>query len=351
MPGARRRRVSLRQYGEPEERPRPGAISVNDALRTSLARNTRRAYHYGWRRFTDWCAQNRVDPMAATPEAVARFVVAAANPPRSPESSEDDPEADRPLAPGTIRISLAAINWVYGERSLKSPARDRTVTRVLRGIARLAQSQPRQVKALREQQVAAMLDHCDQLATRKTHRAIAVRDAAVITVGFAAALRRSEISRLRLDDLEFVERAGVSGGMFLHIRQSKTDQLARGQSVAIPEGRFIRPVERLRRWLDVGDVTHGPVFQALWRGGRLRGTPLHPTDIAHLLKRHVVAIGLDASEYSGHSLRAGFATSAAAHSARLDKIMEVTRHASADSVLDYIRRANAFEDHAGAAFL
>ena len=69
------------------------------------------------------------------------------------------------------------------------------------------------------------------------------------------------------------------------------------------------------------------------------------------MKQYVDTIGLDPAEYSGHSLRAGFVTSAAAHHARLDKIMEVTRHKSTDMVLRYIRRADAFEDHAGADFL
>ena len=78
---------------------------------------------------------------------------------------------------------------------------------------------------------------------------------------------------------------------------------------------------------------------------------MHPSDVARIVKRYAEAVGLDPSEYSGHSLRAGFVTSAAVHRARLDKIMEVTRHTSPRTVLRYIRQANAFEDHAGTAFL
>lgn len=98
-------------------------------------------------------------------------------------------------------------------------------------------------------------------------------------------------------------------------------------------------------------TTEGPLFQSLWRGGRLRGRRLHHSDIPRLVKHYVEAIGLDPAEYSGHSLRAGFVTSAAVHGARLDKIMEVTRHSSAEMVLRYIRQVEAFDDHAGAAFL
>lgn len=78
---------------------------------------------------------------------------------------------------------------------------------------------------------------------------------------------------------------------------------------------------------------------------------MHPTDVARLVKRYVGAIGLDPADYSSHSLRAGFVTSAAAHGARLDKIMEVTRHSSPATVMRYIRHAEAFKDHAGEAFL
>ena len=326
----------------------PNAVSVSQALRTSLADNTRRAYRSGWRRFAAYCDRRDVDSMAATPEDVAKFLVAMAAGQGSPRTGTT---TQKPLALGTIRICLAAINRRYGEQNLESPARHLTVASVLRGLGRLAGERPRQVKALREHEIAAILACCDRQAAQKEQRAIATRDAAVIAVGFAGALRRSEICQLRLDDVEFLGGPGEAGGMFLHVRRSKTDQLGEGQSIAVPEGAFIRPVERLRRWLALSGATAGPVFQTLWRGGRPRGRALHPTDVARLVKRCVSVIGLDPADYSGHSLRAGFVTSAAVHSARLDKIMEVTRHASAGMVLRYIRQADAFKDHAGTAFL
>ncbi len=326
----------------------PNAVSVGQAVRISLAENTRRAYRSGWRKFVDYCGRRRLDPMAATPEDVAEFLVALA---AGQGSSRSGTDTGHPLAMGTIRICLAAINREYGERDLESPARHLRVASVLRGLGRLADERPRQVKALREHEIGAILSRCDRLAMQAEHHAMAVRDAAVIAVGFAGALRRSELCGLRLEDAEFLEGPGQEGGMFLHVRRSKTDQFGKGQSIAVPEGAFIRPVERLRRWLTLSGAKDGPLFQTLWRGGRLRGRPLHPTDVARLVKRCVSAIGLDPADYSGHSLRSGFVTSAAVHSARLDKIMEVTRHASAGMLMRYIRQADAFEDHAGAAFL
>lgn len=209
----------------------------------------------------------------------------------------------------------------------------------------------RQVKALRDHEIVKILERCDERARRKGDRLIAARDAALLAVGFAGALRRSEICGLRFEDVEFLGGPKARNGMFLDIRRSKTDPYGRGERIAIPDGTAIRPVERLRDWLSLSRIERGPVFQTMRRGGHLQGRAVGPSDVARLVKQYVDTIGLDPAEYSGHSLRAGFVTSAAAHHARLDKIMEVTRHKSTDMVLRYIRRADAFEDHAGADFL
>ena len=324
------------------------AISVRDALRTSLAENTRKAYRKGWDRFAAYCREAGRDPMAATPGDVADFLVAMASEPRSPRASTG---RGKPLAVGTIRVLLAAIDRTFREANRSSPARDLRVAAVMRGLARMAAPKPRQVKALREDEIASILARCDELGACRPRRSIAFRDAAIVAVGFAAALRRSEICALRFGDVEFLRRGPDVPGMFIHIRRSKTDQLGRGQRVAVPEGERVRPVGRLRAWLRVAGISRGPLFRTMRRAGHVQDRPLHPTDVARIVKRWVEAIGLDPSEYSGHSLRAGFVTCAAAHRARLDKIMEVTRHSSAGTVLRYIRRADAFDDHAGASFL
>ncbi len=335
-------------HGEHEPDQPTNALSVADAVKTSLAENTRRAYRNGWRRFAAYCEERQLDAMAATPEHVAEFLVAVASRPRSARSGSNQVE---PLAPNTIKICLAAINRKYKESSLASPARHETVRSVLRGLRRLAAEPPRRVKALREDEIGAILRHCDRLAAMRERRTLAIRDAAIVAVGFAGALRRSELCGLQVADIEFLGKNGTPGGMFLHIRRSKTDQVGRGQKIAVPEGSSIQPVERMRRWLGEAGITHGPAFQSLWRGGRPRGRALHPTEVARVVKRCVEAIGLDPADYSGHSLRAGFVTSAAAHGASLDRIMDVTRHRNAGMVLRYIRHADAFRDHPGAAFL
>ncbi len=319
-------------------------ISASRALQTALSARTRRAYGAAWRRLNAYCDEIGTDPLSAAPDDVASFLARMASVPRSPRATTNK---DEPLALGTIKILRAAITWRYHNEKRVSPADDPQVASVLRGLGRLLPKQPRQVQALREFDIHGMLTCCDDLGRQQPYGTRAVRDAAVLATGFAGALRRSEICDLQFADVKFVEPHGV----LLHIRKSKTDQLGEGQTVAIPDGDLIRPVKRIRAWLDSSGITSGPLFQTLRRGGHLRGRRMHSSDVARIVKRYVEAIGLDPSQYSGHSLRAGFVTSAAIHRARLDKIMEVTRHSSPHMVLRYIRQASAFEDHAGSAFL
>ena len=139
--------------------------------------------------------------------------------------------------------------------------------------------------------------------------------------------------------------------MWLTIRQSKTDQQGRGQRIAVQDGDGIRPIRRLKRYLGSSGITEGPLFQTMRRGGHLRGRPMHHSDIPRIVKQYAALIGLNPKDIAGHSLRAGFVTSAAVHHARLDKIMAVTRHRNPSTVMGYIRDVDAFADHAGQGFL
>lgn len=309
-----------------------GTIAAETLREAAQAPNTRIAYEKGWRCFAGYCGQRGIDPLGASPSDLVEFFVNVATQPSA--------GSGRPLSLGTLAMYRSAINRRHVEAKMPSPAASEEVAAAFRALARLLGSAPRQVKALREYHIVQMLDVCRETA-------IGLRNAAVLAVGFAAALRRSEICALQVED---VEMRG-SGRMVVHIRRSKTDQAGNGQSVAVPDGKRIRPVSRLQAWLESTKVRDGHLFQTMKRGGRLTGLPLHHSDIARLVKRYVKEIGLDPSDYSAHSLRAGFVTSAAVHHARLDKIMEVTRHKSAAMVLKYIRDADSFKDHAGAGFL
>jgi integrase len=153
---------------------------------------------------------------------------------------------------------------------------------------------------------------------------------------------------LRVDDL-----TEVADGYRVAIRRSKTDQTGEGQEIVIPRGLKIRPVEAVQSYLQAAQITDGCccLLRAVHRGGHVRSWGPRGHDVALIVKRYALAAGLDPAEFSGHSLRAGFATSAAETGASILKIMETTRHKSVDVLAAYVRRVDLFKDHAGAAFL
>ena len=309
-----------------------------EALSSELSQNTRTAYQKGWNRFVAYCdAEHIADPLSVPPETVARFFVHLA--------TAASPKSGVILAMGTLMLYKSALNKKYLEAGKPSPTNHPFVRATLRGLARLKGSSSRKVEALREHHIRAMLQACRDTLIGK-------RDAAIIAVGFAGALRRSEICNLIVDDAEFLDSREIEEDrMWLTIRQSKTDPEGKGQKVAIIDGRTINPIKRLRLWLDSSGITSGPLFQTMKRGGHLRGKPMHHSDIPRIIKHYAELIGLNPKDIAGHSLRAGFVTSAAVHHARLDKIMEVTRHTNPATVMRYILDADAFADHAGQHFL
>ena len=309
------------------------SAGYGEALRKAArSENTRVAYEKAWQCFSLWCQRVGLVPEAARAEDIVKFLVAMA--------SEGSIGGRKPLALNTLRLYRSGLNDRWRSLGAPSPASATMVDEVLRGLARVCGDTPRQVKALREYEILEMLESCN----RGLH---GLRDAAVLSLGFAAALRRSELCHLRTTDLD---RRG-SEGVLVHVRRSKTDAKGVGQSVAVIEGKAIKPIQRVERWLRASGIAKGYVFQTLLRGGVASGRPIDPGEVARIVKRHARRIGLDPQEYSGHSLRAGFVTSAAVHHARLDKIMEITRHKSPATVLRYIRDADSFTDHAGASFL
>ena len=330
---------SPRKYGVGYSRA-PGGL-VADPRRDRLAQelreaarsiNTRIAYAKAWCRFTEYCRAREIQPQEARSHDIAEFFVHL--------GTEPAESTGRTLAMGTLKMYRSALNRHYAEIGRESPAAGRDVSDVLAGVARMRDEVPRRVKALREYEIKAMLDSCPGGRFGR-------RDAAMLALGFAAALRRSELCALLVADINILH----CDKMVVSIRRSKTDQAGRGQRVAVPEGRMIRPVSHVRDWLEVSGINEGYLFQTFRRGGRPSGRALSHSEVPRLVKKYAVGVGLDPASYSGHSLRAGFVTSAAAHRARLDKIMEVTRHKNPTTVMQYIRDADAFEQHAGADFL
>jgi integrase len=173
-----------------------------------------------------------------------------------------------------------------------------------------------------------------------------LRDRAIVLLGFAGALRRSELVRLNVADIEITEH-----GLLVRISRSKTDQEAEGAIVAIPRGSTDCPTGALLAWLNVAQISQGPIFRSISRSGTISKIGLSDRAISSIVKAYAGRIGLDAKKFSAHSLRSGFLTSAAANGASIFKMMEVSRHKSIDTLRIYVRDAELFKDHAGLGLL
>jgi site-specific recombinase XerD len=176
----------------------------------------------------------------------------------------------------------------------------------------------------------------------------ALRNRAIILLGFAGAFRRSELVALNVEDLEETPE-----GMLATLRRSKTDQQGLGRRVAIPRGEIACPVAALRAWLDAAGITEGAIFRRIFnkRAQRVTERRLAPRNVAAIVKQSAARLGFDPSTFGGHSLRAGFVTSAVKRGANLIKITDVTGHKSLEMLKTYSGDAEAFVGHAGAGLL
>ena len=176
----------------------------------------------------------------------------------------------------------------------------------------------------------------------------ALRDRALLLLGFAEAFRRSELVAL---DAEHVTQRDE--GLSILIASSKTDQEGIGQRVAIPRvvGSPYCPVRAVLDWMVVPNIKDDPIFRRLHRSDKVGKSRLTPQSVALVIKQLAGQVGLDPSRYAGHSLRSGFLTSAARDRASIFKMADQSRHKSLDVLREYVRNEERFEDHAAEGLL
>jgi len=281
---------------------------------------TLRAYAADWRIFTAWCAAHGVDALPATPHTVALFL------------------ADLEGRPPTLRRKLAAIAVMHRAAGHDSPTEHGVVRATFAGIRRERGVAPRAKTALLVDELRAAIATCGA-------RRIDVRDRALVLVGFAGALRRSELVGLDVDDVSF-ETAGI----VLRLRRSKTNQEGELEEVAVLYGSDPQtcPVRALQAWLGTGAITEGPLFRAVDRAGRVSGGRLTARIVGERVKKIGARSGLDPESYAAHSLRSGFATSAARANKSEAAIMRQGRWKSIPVARRYIRAGSRWHDHASA---
>lgn len=304
----------------------PGAHlqAAGKYIEAQLADATRRAYRSDARVFAEWCEERQLQPIPATPETVAEFLAS---------------QADAGVKPATLRRRIAAIRFAHQAAGLESPTSSMTVTATIRGVFNKVGVKPNRKAPATAPRIREMIQHCPDSLIGK-------RDRALLLLGFAGAFRRSELVELTLDDLE-----ETANGLRVTIRRSKTDQQGAGQTIAVVRGDVHCPVEAIKAWVQAAGISEGNVFRSVGKGGRVSPKPLSTKSVAGIVKAHASRAGLNPDDYAGHSLRAGFLTSAAENGANLFKLMEVSRHRSVETIRGYVRNADLFKGHAGAGLL
>ena len=244
------------------------------------------------------------------------------------------------LKVATLIRRLAALSAAHDSRQLPNPCRSPLIRATRRGIRREVGTAQKQARPLLRDDLFEVLK-----ATGNSLKDF--RDRALLLIGFAGGFRRSELCEINCTDIERVRQ-----GIILTLRKSKTDQEALGRKIGIPFGRSkYCPVTALDQWLEVAGIDGGAIFRRLNRHGHVFSEVMSGEAVCHVVKQRVALIGFDPAGYSGHSLRAGFATSAAKAGIQGWKIRAQTGHASDALLSRYIRDGELFVDNAAGVLL
>jgi integrase len=309
------------------------AGSARDYAEAASAANTRRAYGSDWKHFTSWCRRQGFAAMPPDPQIVGLYITALAS----------GAAAGQKRAVSTIERRLASLAWNYAQRGQPLDRKDRHIATVMAGIRNTHAAPPRQKEAILPQDLIAMLETLDRGTLR------GLRDRAMLLLGFAGGLRRSEIVGLDcgrdqtedgsgwveiLDKGALVTLRGKTGWREVEIGHGSADATC--------------PVVALQTWLKFARIGHGPLFRRVTGRGRKVGPDrLNAQEVARLVKRAALAAGIrgDLAEgergklFAGHSLRAGLASAAEVDERYVQRQLG---HASAEMTRKYQRRRDRF---------
>lgn len=289
------------------------------AIDAEVAPSTRTTYASGWRSWETWCRRRGLAPLPADSDALAAYLTE---------------RADAGLCNGTLDGDCASIAHRHHQEGYDDPTAAAVVRRVRRGLRRILGTAPRsQAHPLTVAELAQIVAIIDP-ASR-----IGVRDRAVLLLGYAAALRPSEIAALDLGDVSV-----GPDGLLVTIRRSKTDQEGQGQMVGVAAGLHAAtdPIRALRAWLGLRPAGPGPLFTRVPATRPISRDGIGPRTVSDLVRVRATTAGLGSLGVSGHSLRAGPATTAAVNGAPIDRIAAQTRHRDLTTLFNhYIRPADA----------
>ena len=294
-------------------------------LKSSKATNTVRAYKSDFNDFGLFCAQNGFKSLPSEPKIVSLYLTYLST---------------KEAKISTLKRRLVSIGVIHKLKGYYLDTKHPSIIENIMGIKRRKGS----IKSSKKPILINSLKNIINVIDEQNKEEIKIfRDRSIILIGFSGGFRRNEIVSLNYDDLDFVPE-----GLKINLRRSKTDQFGEGFTKALPyfDNSQYCPVVSLKKWIEISKIKSGAVFRRFSKGSKLSENRLTDQTVALLIKEYLKLTGIDSKNYSGHSLRSGFATSAAESGAEERSIMAMTGHKSTEMVRRYIKEANLFKNNA-----
>ena len=294
-------------------------------LESSKAENTVRAYKSDFNDFTLFCTKNGLKFLPTDPKIVSLYLTHLST---------------KEAKMSTLKRRLVSIGVIHKLKGHYLDTKHPSIIENIMGIKRRKGSIQKGKKPLLINNLKLIINAIDK---QKKENIKKIRDRSIILIGFSGGFRRNEIVSLDFDDLEFVEE-----GLKINLKRSKTDQFGEGSLKGLPyfENPEYCPVTSIQKWIEISKINSGSLFRRFTKGSRLSENRLTDQSVALIIKEYLELAGIDSKNYSGHSLRSGFATSAAESGAEERSIMAMTGHKSTEMVRRYIKEANLFKNNA-----
>ena len=294
-------------------------------LQNSKAKNTVRAYKSDFRDFSLFCSKNNFKFLPTDAKIVSLYLTHLST---------------KEIKISTIKRRLVSIGAIHKLKGHYLDTKHPVIIENIMGIKRRKGSFQKGKKPILINNLKTIVNVIDQLNKEEIKK---VRDRTIILIGFSGGFRRNEIVSLDFDDLDF-----VTEGLKINIKKSKTDQFGAGTLKAIPYFNNTKycPVLSIKKWINESKIKSGPLFRRFQKGSKLSEKRLTDQTVALLIKEYLDLSGIDSKNYSGHSLRSGFATAAAESGAEERNIMAMTGHKSPEMVRRYIKEADMFKNNA-----
>jgi site-specific recombinase XerD len=294
-------------------------------LQNSKANNTVRAYKSDFNDFGLFCAQRGFKSLPSEPKIVSLYLTYL--------STKD-------VKMSTLKRRLVSIGVIHKLKGHYLDTKHPSIIENIMGIKRRKGSVQKGKKPLLINSLKEIINVIDNKKNKEINK---IRDRSIILIGFSGGFRRNEIVSLDYEDLDFVPE-----GLKIILKRSKTDQFGEGSLKALPyfDNTKYCPVLSLKKWIEISNINSGPLFRRFSKGSKLTENRLTDQTVALLIKKYLNLAGIDSKNYSGHSLRSGFATTAAESGADERNIMSMTGHKTPEMVRRYIKDANLFKNNA-----